>query len=132
MRTIVAPALRDWQAIIVAPDVPDENWTTELSRGAWHFVSRHTDLFAGAIVMVTGPGQGSLESLAETLVYIIHSVDDEVVEYGPTERLALDLASRGYPVQLMRLTGATHGLMGDYVGPLRAAGEWMFERWRAR
>lgn len=163
MHTIVEPALRGWGAIVVAPDVPDENWTTELSeqsvlalldqvrdehaidpdrilvtgfsmggRGAWHFVVRRPDIFTGAIVMATGPGRGSLESLSETPLYIIHSPDDEVVPYAPSERLALELADRGYPVQFMRLPGASHGMMGDYVGPLGVAGAWVAARWRDR
>ena len=51
--------------------------------------------------------------------------------YGPAEETALLLAERGHPVQMTRLTGASHNMMGDYVAPLRAAGEWMKEQWQA-
>lgn len=34
MQTIVEPALRDWGAVMVAPDVPDRSWTTERSERA--------------------------------------------------------------------------------------------------
>jgi dipeptidyl aminopeptidase/acylaminoacyl peptidase len=62
-------------------------------------------------------------------LYIIHSPEDEVVPYAPVEELARELAGRGYPLQMMRLPGANHGMMGDYVGPLRAAGDWMWRQW---
>jgi predicted peptidase len=160
MQSIVEPALRDWGAIIVAPDVPDERWASERSerallalmdhvvdrhgvdrarilvtgfsmggRGAWYMATRHADLFTGVIVMATGPGDGPLENLSETPLYIIHSPDDEVVPYPPVEALALQLAARGYPVQMMRLPGANHGMMGDYVTPLATAGEWLWRQW---
>ena len=162
MQSIVEPALRGWEAVIVAPDVPDASWATERSeravlalldavidehdidrsrilvtgfsmggRGTWYMVGRHPDVFAGAIMMATGPPREATESLAATPIYIIHSPDDEVVAYEPTERAAVELAERGYPVQMMRLPGATHGMMGDYVGPLRAAGEWMLRQWES-
>jgi predicted peptidase len=160
MRTIVEPALRGWEAVIVAPDVPDESWATERSeravlallddvleshaidrerilitgfsmggRGSWYLASRRPERFTGVIVMATGPGRERLENLADMPLYIIHSPDDEVVPYGPVEELAIQLAERGYPVQMMRLAGASHGMMGDYVGPLRAAGDWMWAQW---
>ena len=31
LRTVVGPALRDWGAIIVSPDVPDRRWTNDTS-----------------------------------------------------------------------------------------------------
>jgi dipeptidyl aminopeptidase/acylaminoacyl peptidase len=162
MQSIVEPALRGWDAVIVAPDVPDESWATERSeravlalldavlaehaidrdrilvtgfsmggRGTWYLSARNPDRFTGVIVMATGPGRESLENLEHMPLYIIHSPDDEVVPYQPVEELAVQLAGRGYPVQMIRLPGATHGMMGDYVGPLRAAGEWMRTQWQA-
>jgi len=163
MQTIVEPALRGWEPIIVAPDVPDESWATEASeravlalldhvlapyaidrdrvlitgfsmggRGTWYLATRRPERFTGMIVMATGPGRGQLENLADMPLYIIHSPDDEVVPYEPVEELALQLAERGYPVQMMRLAGATHGMMGDYVGPLRSAADWLWAQWSHR
>jgi predicted peptidase len=34
LQTFVEPALRRWEAVIVAPDVPDERWSTERSERA--------------------------------------------------------------------------------------------------
>jgi len=104
-------------------------------RGTWYLAARHPDRFTAAIVMATGPAtgprQGSLEGLAATPIYVIHSPDDEVVPYEPVEEMVVALAARGYRMQMMRLPGAGHGMMGDYVGPLRAAGDWVQEQWRA-
>lgn len=161
MQSIVEPALRDWDAVIVAPDVPDRNWASERSeravlallddvmeehaidrtrvlitgfsmggRGTWYLASRSPDLFTGAIVMAASTGEASLDGLAEMPLYIIHSPDDEVVPYEPVEATALLLAERGYPVQMLRLPGASHGMMGDYISPLRAAGEWLQGQWQ--
>jgi pimeloyl-ACP methyl ester carboxylesterase len=99
-------------------------------RGTWYLAARHPDRFTAAIVMATGPGQGSLEGLAAMPIYVIHSPDDEVVPYEPVEELVVTLAARGYRVQMMRLPGASHGMMGDYVGPLQAAGDWVQQQWR--
>jgi predicted peptidase len=99
-------------------------------RGTWYLAARHPDRFTAAIVMATGPGQGSLEGLAAMPIYVIHSPDDEVVPYEPVEELVVTLAARGYRMQMMRLPGASHGMMGDYVGPLQAAGDWVQQQWR--
>ena len=160
MQSIVEPALRDWDAIIVAPDVPDRSWEGEAAeravldliaevrarypidptevlvtgfsmggRGTWFFATRHSDLFTGAIVMAGSRGDLEIEGLGELPIYFIHSPDDEVVPYEPVVETAQLLADRGHPVQLLRLDGATHGMMGDYVAPLQAAGEWMMRQW---
>lgn len=163
MQSIVEPALRDWEAVIVAPDVPDGSWATPTSeravlallddvrskypidparmlvtgfsmggRGTWYLATRHADLFTGAIVMAGSRGEDSLDGLGAMPLYLIHSPDDDVVPYQPVEETARLLANRGHPVQMARLYGASHNMMGDYVGPLRAAGEWMKERWLER
>ena len=100
-------------------------------RGTWYMATRHADLFTGAIPIAASRGDDSLDGLGAMPVYLIHSPDDEVVPYGPAEETALLLAERGHPVQMTRLTGASHNMMGDYVAPLRAAGEWMKEQWQA-
>jgi predicted peptidase len=101
-------------------------------RGTWYLASRRPERFTGMIVMATGPGRGELDKLADMPLYIIHSPDDEVVPYEPVEDLAVELAGRGYPVQMMRLAGASHGMMGDYVGPSRSAADWLWAQWSNR
>ena len=100
-------------------------------RGTWYMATRHADFFTGAIAMAASRGDDSLDGLGVIPVYLIHSPDDEVVPYGPAAETAQLLAERGHPVQMIRLAGASHYMMGDYVAPLRAAGEWMKEQWQA-
>ena len=100
-------------------------------RGTWYLATRHADLFTGAIPIAASRGDDSLDGLGAMPVGLIHSPDDEVVPYGPAEETALLLAERGHPVQMIRLAGASHYMMGNYIAPLRTAGEWMKEQWQA-
>ena len=160
MQTIVEPALREWEAVIVAPDVPARSWSVPDSEravlallgdvisghaidpdrvlvtgfsmggaGTWYLATRNPDLFTGAIAVAARPAENALDRLESVPLYLIHSPDDEVVPYEPVEEVALELTERGYPVQLLRLPGATHYDMGAYIGPIRAGGEWIRERW---
>ena len=49
LRSIVGPALQEWEAIIVAPDGPDRRWTNA--------VSEQGVLAVGATVFPAGTGQ---------------------------------------------------------------------------
>ena len=160
MQSIVEPALREWGAVIVAPDVPGRNWSVPDSEravvallrevissyaidpgrvlvtgfsmggaGTWYLATRNPDLFTGAIAVAARPADNALERLESMPLHLIHSPDDEVVPYEPVAEVALELAERGYPVELLRLPGVTHYNMGAYVGPMRAGGEWIRERW---
>ena len=147
---IVAPDVpaRSWanedseQAVLALLDDVLENHTIDRARilvtgfsmggrGTWYMATRHADLFTGAIPVAASRGDDSLDGLGAMPVFIIHSPDDEVVPYGPAEETAGLLAERGHPVQMTRLAGASHYMMGDYVAPLQAAGDWMKERWQA-
>jgi predicted peptidase len=159
MQQVVEPGLRAWGAVMVAPDVPDRSWATARSEravialvehvladrtidpdrvlvtgfsmgggGTWYLAARHPELFTGAIVMAGSPGGG--DPAAVTMpIYLIHSPDDEVVDFAGAESAYRALAERGHPVELRVLPGLSHYMMGAYVPALRLAGEWMLERW---
>jgi predicted peptidase len=55
-------------------------------RGTWFMSSRHPDLFTAAIAMAGSPGDEPIDRLARIPTYVIHSRDDEVAPFGPTER----------------------------------------------
>lgn len=160
MQTIVEPALREWGAVMVAPDVPDRSWATPQSdaalleliehareqhsidservlvtgfsmggRGTWFMAAGHPDLFTGAIVIAGSPNDTEAESTATMPLYLIHSPDDEVMPYGPVEEAYLERAALDHTIELRVLPGRSHYMMGAYVPALRAAGEWMLERW---
>lgn len=100
-------------------------------RGTWYMAARHPDVFTGAIVMAGAPGEGDLELLSDTPLYLIHSPSDEVMPFAPVEEAYLTLSERGHPIEMRVIPGAGHYLMGAYGPALRLAGAWMLDRWDA-
>ncbi len=161
MQGIVEPGLRSWDAVIVAPDVPDRSWATPRSERAILALVRHvssTHAIDPSRVLVTGfsmGGRGTWYMAARhpdvftgaivmagspndedverlTLpILIIHSPEDEVVPFAGAEEAYLTLSARGHPVELRVLPGAGHYTMGAYVPVLRVGSRWMLERWAA-
>ena len=159
MRSIVEPALRSWDAVMIAPDVPDRSWATARSERSVlalieHVRSRHP--IDPDRILVTGFSMGGAgtwymgarhpELFTGAIVmagsprdvdldalaipvYIIHSPDDEVVPFRGAEEAYRALAARDQPVELRVLPGFGHYMMGAYVPALRLAGAWMLERW---
>ena len=99
-------------------------------RGTWYMASRHPDLFAAAIPMAARSESDAAALVGNMPVFIIHARDDEVVPFGPAERLAQEMAARGQTVSFLPLEGVGHFQMG--AEPLRVAGEWVVERWAER
>lgn len=98
-------------------------------RGTWFMASRHPDLFTAAIPIAGAPGDEPVDRLGAIPTYIIHSRDDEVVPFEPTERTARELEKLGRIVRFEALRGVGHFQMGGYVDALRRAGRWITERW---
>ena len=101
-------------------------------RGTWFMASRHADLFTAAIPMAGATGDTPVDRLATMPTYVIHSRDDDVVPFAPSERVVADLKRLGRPVELEALEGVTHFAMGGYVSSLRRAGRWVEEQWTSR
>jgi predicted peptidase len=99
-------------------------------RGAWFFSSRHPDLFTAAIVMAGSTGDEPIDRLARIPTYVIHSRDDEVVPFGPTERSVSELKKLNRTIEFEPLVGLTHYQMGDYVDSLKRGGRWISDRWK--
>jgi predicted peptidase len=158
---IVAPALNDLGAIIVAPDCPTRSWTDPIAdravmalvrsvmneyaidrsrvlvtgfslggRGTWFMASRHADLFTAAIPMAGAPGAEPIDRLGKIPTYVIHSRDDEVSPFAPTEQAVAELKKLERPVEFDALRGFTHFEMGRYIPSLERAGRWVAERWK--
>jgi predicted peptidase len=98
-------------------------------RGTWFFASRHADVFTAAITMAGSPGEEPVERLARIPTYVIHSRDDDVVPFAPSERVVQELEKLGRPVGFQFLDGVGHFQMGAYIRPLAQAGRWVVERW---
>ena len=161
LQGIVGPALSDWGAIIVAPDAPARSWANDTSergvmallddvmdryavdterilvtgfslggRGTWYMAARHPDLFSAAIPMAARSDSDDAALVGDMPVFIIHARDDEVVPFEPAQQLAREMEEREQTVSFMALDGVGHFQMG--IEPLRAAGEWVGERWAER
>jgi len=99
-------------------------------RGTWFMASHHADLFTAAIAMAASTGDEPLDTLATIPTYVIHSREDQVVPFGPTERTARALERLGRPIRFEALENIGHYEMGGYVDSLRRAGRWVAERWK--
>ena len=99
-------------------------------RGTWFLSARHPDIFTGAIVMAGSPGDEPLDQLAKVPTYVIHSRDDEVAPFEPTERAVGELKRLKRTIQFEPLVGLTHYQMGSYVDSLARGGRWIVDRWK--
>lgn len=99
-------------------------------RGTWFMSSRHADLFTAAIAMAGSPGDEPVDRLGRIPTYVIHSRDDEVVPFGPTERAVAELKQLERTIELEPLDGPTHYQMGLYIDSLKRAGAWVVARWK--
>jgi len=99
-------------------------------RGTWFLSSRHSDVFTAAIVMAGSPGDEPLDRLARVPTYVIHSRDDEVVPFEPTQRAVTELKRLDRTIEFEPLVGLTHYQMGAYVDSLERGGRWIVNRWK--
>lgn len=99
-------------------------------RGTWFMSSRHADLFTAAIAMAGSPGDEPVDRLGRIPTYVIHSRDDEVVPFGPTDRAVAELKRLERTIELEPLDGPTHYQMGLYIDSLKRAGAWVVARWK--
>jgi len=98
-------------------------------RGTWFMASRHGDLFTAAIPMAASSEGTPIDLLGRLPTYVIHSRDDEVVPFGPADRLVKQLQSMGRPVRFDALRNLTHFEMAGYIDALKRGGRWIAQRW---
>jgi predicted peptidase len=98
--------------------------------GAWYLASRHPELFSGAIVIAGPVGDDPPDRRGLIPTYVIHSRDDQVVPFGPAERMAAGLEKLGKPVKFEALSGLGHGDMPGYIDALRRGAAWISNRWK--
>jgi dipeptidyl aminopeptidase/acylaminoacyl peptidase len=80
--------------------------------------------------MAGSPGDQDLDRLARIPTYVIHSRDDEVVPFEPTEKAVAELKRLQRTIEFEPLEGATHYQMGSYIDSLERGGEWIADRWK--
>jgi predicted peptidase len=159
MQSLVAPALGELGAIIVAPDSVRGNWSTPENdkavnalldwvaaryavdgrkvavtgysmggAGAWHFGEKFPERFRAAIPVSGRPPASA--SGWRLPVLAIHSHDDQVVPFGPTEARIAELQKAGVNATLIPLTGITHYETSRFREALRQSVPWLREVWK--
>jgi predicted peptidase len=156
---LIGPALAELGAIIVAPDSVRANWTSPenekavnalldmvLARysidkkkvavtgysmggtGSWHIAEKFPERFSAAIPVASRPPTSA--SGWRLPVLAIHSRDDQVAPFEPTEARIAELQKAGVKAKLIPLTGITHYETHRFRDALRQAVPWLREVWK--
>lgn len=159
VQILIGPALAELGAVLVAPDSVRGNWSSPenekavnalldmvLARyaidktkvavtgysmggaGTWHFAEKFPERFSAAIPVAGRPPASS--SGWRLPVLAVHSRDDQVVPFGPTEARIAELQKAGVNAKLIALTGVTHYQTNRFTGALRQAVPWLREVWK--
>jgi len=159
VQILIGPALAELGAIIVAPDSVRGNWSTPenekavnalldmvLARyaidkkkvavtgysmggaGSWHFAEKFPERFSAAIPIAGRPPAAA--SGWRLPVLAIHSRDDQVVFFEPTETRIAELQKAGVNAKLILLSGISHYQTNRFADALRQAIPWLREVWK--
>lgn len=159
MQILIGPALAELGAIIVAPDSVRGDWSSPenekavnelldmvLARyaidqkkvavtgysmggaGSWHVAEKFPERFSAAIPVAGRPPASA--SGWRLPVLAIHSRDDQVAPFHPTEARIAELQKAGVNAKLIPLTGITHYETSRFRDALRQAVPWLQEVWK--
>ena len=156
---LIGPALAQLGAIIVAPDSVGGNWSTPENEkavnallesvlanyaidkqkiavtgysmggtGSWHFGEKFPQRFS-AIIPISGTPPESAAGWSLP-VLAIHSRDDQVAPFGPTQARIAQLQKGGVKAKLILLAGITHYETDRFRSALQQAVPWLREIWK--
>jgi predicted peptidase len=159
VQILIGPALAALGAIIVAPDSVRGDWSTPENEkavnelldmvlahysidkkkiavtgysmggaGTWHFAEKFPERFSAAIPISGRPPAST--SGWRLPVLAIHSRDDQVVPFGPTEARIAELQEAGVNAKLIPVTGITHYETNRFRDAVRQAVPWLREVWK--
>jgi len=159
VQILIGPALAELGAIIVAPDSVRGNWSSPeneravnalldvvLARysidkkkvavtgfsmggaGSWHFAEKFPERFSAAIPVAGRPPASA--SGWQLPVLAIHSRDDQVAPFDPTEARIAELQKAGVNAKLIPLTGITHYQTSRFRDALQQAVPWLQGVWK--
>ena len=159
VKILVGPALAELGAIIVAPDSVRGDWSSPENEkavnvlldfvvaqyaidekkiavtgysmggtGSWHFAEKFPERFSAAIPIAGKPPQSA--SGWRLPVLAIHSRDDQVAPFDPTEARIAELEKAGVNAKIIALGGITHYQVPRFRGALRQAIPWLQEVWK--
>jgi predicted peptidase len=156
---LVGPALAELEAILLAPDCLQQDWTHPESESAvlalldW---AAQTYAIDADRIVITGYSLGAAgtwhlavrhgerfsaaipisgwcpqEALPETQLplYVIHSREDEVFRFEHTESVVQQLRERGRRVEFVTVDGITHFETWRFAEVLRQALPWIRRVW---
>jgi predicted peptidase len=155
---LVLPAFQELNAILVAPDAPDETWTSSVSERLVLAVLDDTakeHKIDPKRMLVTGFSMGgigtwtfaarhadrvrgaipiasappSADLKPAVPVYVIHSRSDESQPFDKTEQAVRALETAGANVTLVALDDVPHRDVTQYIEPLAAAIPWVNKVW---
>src|SRR5258708_4808629 len=150
VQILIGPALAELGAIIVAPDSVRGDWRSPENEnavnalldmvlahyaidekkiavtgysmggaGSWHFAEKFPERFSAAIPVAGRPPASA--SGWRLPVLAIHSRDDQVVPFDPTEARIAELQKAGVNAKLIALTGITHYQTNHFRNALQQA-----------
>jgi predicted peptidase len=159
VQILIGPALAELGAIIVAPDSVRGDWSSPENEkavnalldtvlanyaidkrkvavtgfsmggaGSWHFAEKFPQRFSAAIPIAGRPPASA--SGWRLPVLAIHSRDDQVVPFAPTEARIAELRNAGVNAKLIALAGITHYQTYRFGDALRQAVPWLREVWK--
>jgi predicted peptidase len=159
VQILIGPALAGLGAIIIAPDSVGGNWSSPENEkavnalldmvlahyaidrkklavtgysmggsGSWHLAEKFPERFSAAIPVAGRPPASA--SGWRLPVLAVHSRDDQVAPFDPTEARIAELAKAGVNAKLIPLTGVTHYQTNRFKDALRQAVPWLREVWR--
>jgi predicted peptidase len=159
VQTLIGPALAGLGAIIVAPDSVRGDWGSPENEkavnalldmvlahypidqkkiavtgysmggaGSWHFAEKFPERFSAAIPVAGRPPASAAGWRLPVLA--IHSRDDQVAPFDPTQARIAELQKAGVNAKLIPLTGITHYQTQRFRDALRQAVPWLREVWK--
>ena len=97
--------------------------------GVWYLAERHPERFAGGIAIAASPPADVLDVSWSVPFFLIHSREDEVIDFTGTTTAYNGLQEKGLDVSLLALTGPGHYDISDYIAPLQTAVSWVETQW---
>jgi predicted peptidase len=157
LELLVAPALGELGAVMVAPDALEQGWDQPANEAAVLALlddlaarlnlDRHRTLCTGYSMGGTGTwylagrhpdrftaaipiaGRPVPAPRWTVPVYVIHGRGDQVVPFAPAEAEVARLKAAGVEARLVAVDGATHYQTDRFVEPLHAAVPWVRAVW---
>jgi predicted peptidase len=159
LQILIGPALAGLGAIIIAPDSVQGDWSSPENEkavnalldmflahyaidskkvavtgfsmggtGSWHLAEKFPERFSAAIPIAGRPPASASEWRLPVLA--VHSRDDQVAPFDPTDARIAELQKAGVNAKLVPLAGVTHYQTYRFVSGLRQAVPWLREVWK--